>query len=157
MAPLVGQRLQSILSSIDPTYTLDADAEEQLLRLADDFVDNVVRRGIRLARHRGSDRLDVADLSLVLRKGWGITVPGLGGPTSSSGGNGVSSLSAARTLSSGAAKGAGASGGGTSTKGGNSSGTKRKSDATSDGNKAAKRPATGGASGGNTKAEVVAA
>ena len=78
MAPLVGQKLQSILASIDPSYSLEPEAEEHLLRMADDFLDNVVKRGMRLAKHRGSDRLDVQDLSLVLRKGWGITVPGGG-------------------------------------------------------------------------------
>ena len=79
-APLVGQRIQDLVSSIDPNYTIDAQAEEQVLQLADDFIEKVTRQSLRLAEHRGSNVLDVQDIQFVLAKHWGIVVPGLGLP-----------------------------------------------------------------------------
>jgi histone H3/H4 len=81
MAPLMGERIANLVKSLDPNYTIDIAAEEQLLQLADDFLDQVTRQSIRMAQHRGSKTLDVQDLQLVLAKQWGITVPGLGAPT----------------------------------------------------------------------------
>ena len=95
MAPLVGPRIADLVKSIDPNYGIEADAEEQVLQLADDFLDKVTKQAIRLAQHRGSKILDVRDLQIVLAKNFGIVVPGLGVPavrpisskTSSSGGS----------------------------------------------------------------------
>jgi hypothetical protein len=81
MSPLVGQRLRDLVASLDPNYVLDAEAEEQVLQLADDFLDKVTRQSLRLAQHRGSRVLDVQDVQLALKKQWGIVVPGLGPPT----------------------------------------------------------------------------
>jgi transcription initiation factor TFIID subunit 12 len=80
MAPLVGQRIQDLVKSIDPNYVIDTEAEEQVLQLADDFLDKVTRQSLRLAQHRGSKTLDVQDVQIVLAKHWGIAVPGLGLP-----------------------------------------------------------------------------
>ena len=60
---------------------MDAEAEEQVLQLADDFLENVTKQSLLLAQHRGSKTLDVQDIQLVLAKHWGISVPGLGLPT----------------------------------------------------------------------------
>jgi len=79
-SPLVGQRVKDLVASINPSYTLDADAEEQVLLLADDFLDKVLKQSIRLSKHRGSKTLDVQDIQLILAKHWGIVVPGLGAP-----------------------------------------------------------------------------
>jgi transcription initiation factor TFIID subunit 12 len=80
MAPLLGERIQDILNGIDPTYVMETEAEEQVLQLADDFLDKVIRQSLRLSQHRGSKALDVQDVQLVLAKHWGIVVPGLGLP-----------------------------------------------------------------------------
>jgi len=80
MAPLVGPRIADLVKSIDPNYGIEADAEEQVLQLADDFLDKVTKQAIRLAQHRGSKTLDVRDLQIVLAKNFGIVVPGLGLP-----------------------------------------------------------------------------
>lgn len=80
VSPLVGQRLRDLVASLDPNYALDAEAEEQVLQLADDFLDKVTRQSLRLAQHRGSRTLDVQDVQLALSKQWGIVVPGLGAP-----------------------------------------------------------------------------
>ena len=76
----MGPKIQDLVKSIDPSYTIDAEAEEQVLQLADDFLENVTRQSLLLAQHRGSKTLDVQDIQLVLAKHWGISVPGLGLP-----------------------------------------------------------------------------
>ncbi|KAL3914598.1 MAG: hypothetical protein SGARI_000036 [Bacillariaceae sp.] len=80
LAPLVGERIADLIKSIDPNYVIDADAEEQVLQLADDFLDKVTRQATRLAQHRNSKVVDVQDLQIVLAKNFGIVVPGLGLP-----------------------------------------------------------------------------
>jgi len=66
-----------LLRSIDSSYALDDEAEEQMLHLADAFLTRVTEQGMKMARHRGSDKLDARDLALVLKKQWGVVVPGL--------------------------------------------------------------------------------
>lgn len=78
--PLIGTRVQDILTSLDPSYTLDAAAEHQVLQLVDDFLDKALKQSMRVAQHRGSKTLDVPDLQYVLAKQWGIVIPGLGPP-----------------------------------------------------------------------------
>jgi transcription initiation factor TFIID subunit TAF12 len=80
MAPLVGQRIQDLVTGLDPSYTIDAQAQEQVLQLADDFLDKVCKQSLRIAAHRGSSVLEVQDVQLVLAKQWGIVIPGLGPP-----------------------------------------------------------------------------
>jgi hypothetical protein len=76
----VGAKLQTLLQQLDPTWTLDAAAEEQLLQLADDFLEKLSRQTLRLAQHRGSKSVDAIDVQLALAKGWNLVVPGLGPP-----------------------------------------------------------------------------
>lgn len=80
MAPLAGPRIQDLVKSMDPNYSLDAAAEHQILQLTDDFLDKVCKQGLRLAQHRNSKTLDVQDLQMVLAKQWNIVIPGLGPP-----------------------------------------------------------------------------
>lgn len=80
MAPLVGQRIQDLVANLDPSYTIDSQAQEQLLQLADDFLDKVCKQSLRLATHRGSTVMEVQDVQMVLAKQWGIVIPGLGPP-----------------------------------------------------------------------------
>jgi transcription initiation factor TFIID subunit TAF12 len=80
MAPLVGQRIQDLVTSLDPSYTIDSQAQEQLLQLADDFLDKVCKQSLRMAVHRNSAVMEVQDVQLVLAKQWGIVIPGLGPP-----------------------------------------------------------------------------
>jgi transcription initiation factor TFIID subunit 12 len=76
-ASLVGPRIQDLVAEIDPNYTIDAQAEEQVLRLADDFLENVCKMSLKLAQHRGSKVLDIQDVQLVLQKHYSISIPGL--------------------------------------------------------------------------------
>ena len=76
------QRLGALLEEIEPCCSLDADAESLVLSMIDDFVEQVTRRACEVARHRRAESLSVADLQLVLRKYWGIELPGI--PSSAS-------------------------------------------------------------------------
>jgi histone H3/H4 len=80
MAPLVGPRIQDLVKSLDPSYSLDAAAEQQILQLTDDFLDKVCKQALRMSQHRSSKTMDVQDLQLVLAKQWNIVIPGLGPP-----------------------------------------------------------------------------
>jgi histone H3/H4 len=82
MAPLVGPRIQDLVKSLDPSYSLDVAAEQQILQLTDDFLDKVCKQALRMSQHRSSKTMDVQDLQLVLAKQWNIVIPGLGPPLS---------------------------------------------------------------------------
>ena len=60
---------------------MDAAVQDSLLSMADRFVDKVVSDATKLAKHRGSKTLDVVDVALALKKGYGIEVEGLGSPS----------------------------------------------------------------------------
>jgi len=71
-SPLLGQKLRDLLQSIDPSYELSNEAEEQMLHLADDFIKKLLNSGLKVAKHRGSKEVEVKDLKLVLGKKWGM-------------------------------------------------------------------------------------
>ena len=86
-APLIGTKLQNLCNSIDPSYTLDSKVQEMLLEMADGFIDKVTQDALKLAKHRGSNMLEVVDVALALKKGYDIEVPGLGSPSAPTGNN----------------------------------------------------------------------
>ena len=79
--PIIGEKLQKLCNSIDPSYKLDADVQERLLEMADSFVEKVTKDAIKLSKHRGSKSMDVVDVALALKKGYNMSVPGLGPPS----------------------------------------------------------------------------
>eukprot|EP00986_Skeletonema_menzelii_P019663 scaffold28851_cov148-Skeletonema_menzelii.AAC.4 len=85
LAPAIGEKLQKLCHSIDPSYTLDSEVQQRLVEMADSFVDKVTKDAVRLAKHRGSSSLDVVDIALALKKGYNISVPGLGPPSAARG------------------------------------------------------------------------
>jgi transcription initiation factor TFIID subunit TAF12 len=87
LAPILGEKLQTLCHSIDPSYTLDSEVQERLVEMADAFVEKVTRDSIKLARHRGSSCMDVVDVALALKKGFNMEVPGLGPPSVANGGS----------------------------------------------------------------------
>lgn len=72
-----GERLKNILKEVDPAYDLEPDAEELVLRMADEFVHRVTKRAAEYAKHRRSATLDAVDVQLCLEKHWGLVVPGI--------------------------------------------------------------------------------
>ncbi|KAL1959547.1 hypothetical protein VTO42DRAFT_1582 [Malbranchea cinnamomea] len=55
---------------------LTPDAEELILQMADDFVDDVITAACRLAKLRPSSTLDIRDIQLVLERNYNIRIPG---------------------------------------------------------------------------------
>ncbi|KMU84544.1 transcription initiation factor TFIID subunit 12 [Coccidioides immitis H538.4] len=55
---------------------LTPDAEEFLLQMADDFVDDVITAACRLAKLRPSATLDIRDIQLVLERNYNMRIPG---------------------------------------------------------------------------------
>lgn len=69
-------RIRELLTSISPYHTLDKGVQDALIDIADEFVDSVMGFACQLAKHRGSDVVEVRDIALHLEKNWGIRVPG---------------------------------------------------------------------------------
>lgn len=60
----------------DSKTSIDNDAEDLLLDLADEFVQSVTKFACRLSKHRKVDQIDIKDVQLHLDRTWNIRVPG---------------------------------------------------------------------------------
>jgi len=70
-----GRRLQDLLRDVDPSFQLENEAEDFILQMAEEFVEQVTRPACDLAKHRKSQELETRDLQLVLEKHWNIKIP----------------------------------------------------------------------------------
>ncbi|KAF3927275.1 hypothetical protein ABW20_dc0109796 [Dactylellina cionopaga] len=70
------RKLQELVRQIDPEESLDPEVEESILELTDDFVDTLLTYACRMAKHRGSETLDIRDVQMILERNWNIRIPG---------------------------------------------------------------------------------
>ncbi|KAG8693535.1 Transcription initiation factor TFIID subunit 12 [Ceratobasidium sp. 428] len=75
-APVPRRVLRELVYGFDSDVKVDADAEQFLLQAADDFIDSVTQFACRVAKHRGSDTLEVKDLQLHLERNYDLHIPG---------------------------------------------------------------------------------
>ncbi|KAJ3019631.1 Transcription initiation factor TFIID subunit 12 [Thoreauomyces humboldtii] len=80
MPVLTKERLRNLVSQIDSSQRLEADVEEMLLEVADEFLNSITEKACKLSRHRDSLRVGVSDARIPLvEQDWGIRIPGFGG------------------------------------------------------------------------------
>lgn len=75
-APTPRRVLRELVYGFEPDVKVDADAEQFLLQAADDFIDSITQFACRVAKHRGSDTLEVKDLQLHLERNYDLHIPG---------------------------------------------------------------------------------
>ncbi|CAE6346059.1 unnamed protein product [Rhizoctonia solani] len=68
--------LKDLVYGFESDVRVDPDAEQFLLQAADDFIESVTQFACRVAKHRGSDTLEVKDLQLHLEKNYDLHIPG---------------------------------------------------------------------------------
>ena len=66
MPAITKRKLTELVNQIDPNERLDPDVESVLLDISDDFLENLVTFAAKLAKHRGSDSIEVKDLMIPL-------------------------------------------------------------------------------------------
>ncbi|KAF3681338.1 Transcription initiation factor TFIID subunit 12 [Capsicum annuum] len=66
-------------NKIDPSEKLDAEVEDILVDIAEEFVESITTFGCSLAKHRKSNTLEAKDILLHLERNWNMTLPGFGG------------------------------------------------------------------------------
>ncbi|KAF5737465.1 transcription initiation factor TFIID subunit 12 [Tripterygium wilfordii] len=71
--------IHELVNQIDPLERLDAEVENILVDIADDFVESITTFGCSLAKHRKSDTLEAKDILVHLERNWNITLPGFSG------------------------------------------------------------------------------
>lgn len=73
----LGELINAIGAEEGETKTsIDNDAEDLLMDLADEFVLSVTKFACRLSKHRKVDQVDIRDVQLHLDRTWNIRVPG---------------------------------------------------------------------------------
>ncbi|RKF73342.1 putative transcription initiation factor tfiid subunit 12 [Golovinomyces cichoracearum] len=61
---------------VDGVRSLAPDVEENILQVADNFVDQVLQAACKNAKERGSRTLEIRDIQLTLERGYNIRIPG---------------------------------------------------------------------------------
>ncbi|KAK0566689.1 Transcription initiation factor TFIID subunit 12 [Tilletia horrida] len=69
------RKVQELVGEIDSGEALEADVEDLILEMADEFIESVTHFACKLAKHRRGEKLEVKDVQLHLERNWNIRVP----------------------------------------------------------------------------------
>lgn len=72
------RKLHELVAQLSAHEKLDTEVEEVLIEFIEDFIEQVTSSACGLAKHRGSNVLEVKDLVCHLEKTWNIRIPGFG-------------------------------------------------------------------------------
>jgi transcription initiation factor TFIID subunit 12 len=72
------EHLLHVVRDVDPDATLDDEAGELLMLMANEFIEGVIDGSARLAKHRNASAVDTSDVALFLDKQWQMKIPGFG-------------------------------------------------------------------------------
>jgi len=70
------EHLLHVVRDVDPDATLDDEAGELLMLMANEFIEGVIDGSGRLAKHRNAQAIESADVALFLEKQWQMKIPG---------------------------------------------------------------------------------
>jgi histone H3/H4 len=70
------EKLRKLVREIAPDEQLDDEVEAIMLNVAEEFITSVTSFACMLAKHRGSDALEVCDLQMHLEHNWHLNPPG---------------------------------------------------------------------------------
>ncbi|VUZ45590.1 unnamed protein product [Hymenolepis diminuta] len=72
--------LHEVIKEVDPYLQLDEESEEVIRTVAEEFLESVAKKSIKIASHRGSVMVEPRDVKHILEHHWDMTIPGF--PTS---------------------------------------------------------------------------
>src|SRR5690606_10390410 len=73
---LIGKPVSEVVSQVDPRLDCTPELEDALLKIADDFIDEVTIFAAKLALHRKDTKIQKKDFELATDRLFGITLPG---------------------------------------------------------------------------------
>lgn len=73
------KRIRELVAQVDRSEKLRPEIEDDLLEIADDFVESIVTAACHLAKHRKSNTLEARDILLHVERHWNMNLPGFSG------------------------------------------------------------------------------
>lgn len=70
------RKIKDLVAQIDPKETMETGVDAALLEMTDNFIDQITHFACKMARHRGSDFVDVKDFQFPMERSWNLRIPG---------------------------------------------------------------------------------
>ncbi|XP_020268522.1 transcription initiation factor TFIID subunit 12-like [Asparagus officinalis] len=73
------KRIRELVTQVDRSEKLRPEIEDDLLEIADDFIESIVTAACHLAKHRKSTTLEAKDILVHVERHWNMSLPGFSG------------------------------------------------------------------------------